>query len=74
MARAALSWSRTELADKAKIGVATVVRFEEGKNVTTEKAGAMQTTLVDAGVEFIAAGAIITQGNGSAGVGVRLRQ
>lgn len=73
MARAALSWARVDLAAAAKVGVATVVRFEEGKNVSPEKGRDMMQALEAAGVEFIPAGAIVRDGKGAAGAGVRLR-
>lgn len=73
MARAALSWSRADLAAAASVGVATVVRFEENKNVTPEKRNAMAVALESAGVELIPAGAIIRVGSAAAGPGVRLR-
>jgi transcriptional regulator with XRE-family HTH domain len=53
MARAALSWSRADLATAAGIGVATVVRFEEGKNVSPEKCHAMREALEGHRVKFV---------------------
>ena len=53
MARAALAWSRADLARAAKIGTATVVRFEEGKNVSPEKCHEMRAALEAEGVRFV---------------------
>lgn len=53
MARAALSWSRADLAAAARIGVATVVRFEEGKNVSPDKCLCMREALEAKGVRFV---------------------
>lgn len=73
MARAALGWSLTDLATHASLGRATVARFELGETVAGNSVDAMRSALERGGVEFIAAGATIKDGKGSAGVGVRLR-
>ena len=53
MARAALGWSIQNLAKSARVGIATIVRFEGGKAdtipATTE---AIQRALEAAGIEF----------------------
>jgi transcriptional regulator with XRE-family HTH domain len=67
MGRAALGWSALELAKRAKVGVATVNRFEASQAqpipVTLD---AIQRALEAGGVEFIPE-------NGG-GAGVRLRK
>ena len=53
MARAALGWTARELADRAKIGVATVNRFEAGTaKPITLTLEAMQRALEEGGVRF----------------------
>ena len=67
MARAALEWNAQQLANSAKIGVATVNRFERAGSVPSKATvDAIRTALESAGVEFIAE-------NGG-GAGVRLRK
>jgi transcriptional regulator with XRE-family HTH domain len=60
MARIALNWTAKELAEKAKVGVATVNRFESGQvapiKLTLE---AMQRALEAAGVRFTEDGGVI---------------
>lgn len=73
MARAALSWSRDDLAAKANLGKSTVVRFEGGTVVADESVAAMRGALEKGGVEFIPAGAAIRDSGGVGGPGVRLR-
>jgi transcriptional regulator with XRE-family HTH domain len=73
MARAALSWSRDDLAREAKVGKSTVVRFESDIAVSVESLAAMRSALEAGGVEFIPAGATMRVGGGTAGEGVRLR-
>lgn len=53
MARAALDWSRAELAEAAGIGVATVVRFETGQSVNDSNITAMRSALEAKRVKFI---------------------
>lgn len=54
MARAALNWSTKELAEKARVGMATVARFERGDASTIPATlAAIQRALEAAGVEFI---------------------
>ena len=59
MARVALGWTARDLADRAKIGVATVNRFEAGvgKPITLTLE-AMQWALENAGVRFTADGCV----------------
>lgn len=73
MARAALGWSLTDLATHAELGRATVARFELGEGVAPGSVEAMRLALERGGVEFISAGAMVKDGKGPAGVGVRLR-
>jgi transcriptional regulator with XRE-family HTH domain len=57
MARAALKWSSTELADRASVGEATVARFERGSKATSSTIiSAIQRALEAVGVEFIERG------------------
>ena len=67
-ARALLRWSAQQLADAAKVGVATVRRFEledgtPSGNIRTIEA--IKRTLEDQGIEFV--------GTPDDGPGVRLR-
>jgi transcriptional regulator with XRE-family HTH domain len=54
MARAALNWTVKDLAEKAQVGISTVVRFEaaRGKPIVATTA-AMERTLAAAGIRFI---------------------
>jgi hypothetical protein len=68
-ARALLRWSAADLAQRSKVGVATIRRVEviEGElSVTLPNEAALRRALEDAGVEFI-------DENGG-GAGVRLRK
>jgi len=65
MARAALAWTLTDLARAAAVGLATVNRFEMNQtrpNPTTIEA--IQRTLEDAGVVFLAEGEMVGGGPG----------
>ena len=67
MARAAVGWGVRDLAREAKVGVATVTRFENGQaEPIPSTLSAIRQALEAAGVEFIAE-------NGG-GPGVRLRK
>jgi transcriptional regulator with XRE-family HTH domain len=66
MARAALNWSTTDLAQAAEVGVNTVNRFETGQDARMSSVEKMRRALEAAGVEFIAE-------NGG-GAGVRLKR
>lgn len=67
MARGALNWSVETLAKAAKVGEATVRRFEQGRAAPIPATlAAMQAALEAAGVEFISE-------NGG-GAGVRMRK
>ncbi len=67
MARAALDWSVKDLAERARVGEATIRRFERDRAETIyATANAIRSALEAAGVEFIAE-------NGG-GAGVRLRK
>jgi transcriptional regulator with XRE-family HTH domain len=58
MARAALDWSRADLAEAAGIGVATVVRFEAGQNVETQNILAMRKALEKRRIRFVSEGSL----------------
>lgn len=53
MARAALKWSLTDLAQKSGLGRATVARFELGEGeASPDTIVKMEKALVDAGADF----------------------
>lgn len=52
MARVALKWTTTDLANLAGIGRMTVARFEKGNSVADETAAKLQSTFESAGVTF----------------------
>ena len=64
-ARALLSWTAGDLAEKANISAVTVRRYESGANIRAEMKGALEQALQAAGIEFISP-------NGG-GPGVRLK-
>jgi transcriptional regulator with XRE-family HTH domain len=66
MARAALSWSTTDLARAANVGQATVNRFETGRDARISTVEKLRAALEAAGIAFIA--------EKGGGVGVRLRK
>jgi transcriptional regulator with XRE-family HTH domain len=68
MGRAALRWSLDDLAEKAKVGRATIARFEAGAAARTETVALMRAALEAAGVVIIAVG----EASASGGAGVRL--
>ncbi|MGE6693372.1 MULTISPECIES: XRE family transcriptional regulator [Sphingobium] len=68
-ARSLLGWSSAQLAEAAKVGQATVKRFEAGDSVRDTSVGAIRAALEEAGLMFIAAGESATTG----GEGVRRR-
>lgn len=53
MARAALKWSLSDLAEAANVGRATVARFELGKTVAQSSIDAMRAALEAKRVQFI---------------------
>lgn len=55
MARVALNWTTSDLAQRAGIGRATVARFELGNSVAIESAGKMMVAFEAAGATFSAA-------------------
>ncbi|MBF9036401.1 helix-turn-helix domain-containing protein [Rhodobacterales bacterium HKCCE2091] len=56
-ARALLSWSRADLAERSGVSLRTVARFESGEgDITTSKLDQLELALTAAGVEFIDAG------------------
>lgn len=68
-ARGLLGWSAEELAIAAKIGVATVRRFELGEQVRASSVTAMVAAFQTAGLAFISAG----ERGSIGGEGVRLK-
>ena len=52
MARAALNWTKVELAEKADVAPNTINRFEGGGDVRMSSANAIRDALVEAGVTF----------------------
>ena len=56
MARAALKWSLTDLAEAAGVGRATVARFELGEPVTAANIAAMRAAFESKRVRFIDTG------------------
>lgn len=67
--RALLGWSTNQLAEAARLGLATVRRFETGNPVQPGSVDAMQTALEAAGVIFVSSG----EASAGGGVGARLR-
>jgi transcriptional regulator with XRE-family HTH domain len=64
MARAALDWTVADLADKAQVGISTVVRFEKGRGKPIAATiAAMQRCLEAAGVRFIPNGVCFEPGS-----------
>jgi len=53
MARAALKWSLTDLAEASGVGRATAARFELGQSVEPDKISAMREALIAAGAQFV---------------------
>ncbi len=56
MARAALKWSLSDLADAAGVGRATAARFELGEAVAPASIAAMRSAYEAEGVVFVDAG------------------
>lgn len=67
MARAALEWSGGDLAAKAKVGLNTVSRFEQGGDARRSSVEALQAALEAAGITFVGQDETSLSG----GVGVR---
>lgn len=67
--RALLEWSALDLAEAAKVGIATVKRFEAGDTVRQPTKDALRAAMENAGLYFLAAGHKSTTG----GEGVRRR-
>ena len=53
MARAALKWSLTDLAQASGVGRATAARFELGESVGPVPVQAMRTAMEKAGARFV---------------------
>jgi transcriptional regulator with XRE-family HTH domain len=67
MARAALDWTVKDLAEKAEVGISTVVRFEAGRGKPIAATiAAMHRSLEAGGVRFIPNGVCFEPGNGEA--------
>lgn len=66
MARAALRWSIDDLAAQAKVGRATIARFETGSAPRADTITALRETLETAGVILLDVGE--TSAGGGAGV------
>lgn len=64
MARAALGWSLSNLADASHVNRRTILRHEAGQAIQPEKLEAMRAALVEAGAAFI-------NGGGRIGVSVK---
>jgi transcriptional regulator with XRE-family HTH domain len=61
-ARALLAWSQQDLARNAQVGASTVADFERGQRTPVpNNADAMRSALEDAGVKFMAGGAVLTE-------------
>lgn len=54
--RALLEWSASDLAEAAKVGIATVKRFEAGDAVRQPTKDALRAAMETAGLHFLAAG------------------
>lgn len=59
MARAALGWSRADLAAAAKVGARTVQRFEQCEPVAVATAASLRSAFEREGVVFIERGVYI---------------
>lgn len=53
LARIALGWTQQQLAERADIGVATVVRAEAGRNPQSDTLEAIAAALRSAGIKFL---------------------
>jgi transcriptional regulator with XRE-family HTH domain len=53
MARAALKWSVAELARQSEVAPKSIVRFEDGGNVTIETLKKIQGALEKAGITWV---------------------
>lgn len=56
MARAALDWSRGDLAKEAGVALRTVVRFEDDETVSADTVKALRAAVEGCGVELIESG------------------
>lgn len=65
MARAGLGWTLKDLADRAKVNLNTVSRYEAGREVLTGTIEKIENVFTKAGVEFIYEESL-------AGLGIRL--
>lgn len=58
-ARALVSWSRQDLADRSGVSLRTIARFESGEgDITTAKLERLEDALTAEGVEFIDGGVL----------------
>jgi transcriptional regulator with XRE-family HTH domain len=53
MARAALGWSLSDLADKSKVNLNTISRYEAGREVLSGTIDKLEKVLESAGIAFI---------------------
>jgi len=61
-ARALLAWSQQDLASNAQVAASTVADFERGQRMPVpNNADAIRSALEDAGVKFMAGGAVLTK-------------
>lgn len=60
MARAGLGWTARDLANNAKVGYATVARFETGGSINTDSREKLATTLESAGARLSERGGRLT--------------
>jgi hypothetical protein len=67
-ARALLGWSQGDLSKASKVGTATVYRLEKAKSTAT----GYVSTLARIQAAFEAAGVLVIDDDGTAGIGVRL--
>jgi transcriptional regulator with XRE-family HTH domain len=65
MARAALGWTNRELANKAKVNLNTVARYEAGREVKSRTIESIESV-------FTAAGVTLIYEDAHGGVGLRL--
>lgn len=56
MARAALNWSRPDLATASGVSLRTIARFEDGESVMPSRIKAMRHALEAEGILFIDSG------------------
>ena len=70
MARMALDWHISDLAENAKVGTATIGRFEKGQGVNSSTISALTKAFESNGIKFISDDEASLVG----GPGVRLKE